>query len=80
MVEKQDAISPLADPVVGEIFDGVENAEFAAETLISSILAEDGVKIGKVIALTPHLALMALIIIHHIFPIFDFLFELLNSL
>jgi predicted transposase/invertase (TIGR01784 family) len=53
MSNKTDAMSPLADPVVGAIFDGVENAGLAAQSLVGSILAEDGVKIGKVTAVTP---------------------------
>jgi predicted transposase/invertase (TIGR01784 family) len=53
MSKKTDAMSPLADPVVGAIFDGVENAGLAAQSLVGSILAEDGVKIGKVTAVTP---------------------------
>jgi predicted transposase/invertase (TIGR01784 family) len=50
---KQVAMSPLADPVVGAIFDSVENAGLAAQSLVGSILAEDGIKIGKVTAVTP---------------------------
>ncbi|MDR0946787.1 MAG: Rpn family recombination-promoting nuclease/putative transposase [Ruminococcus sp.] len=53
MSEKLEAMSPLADPVIGAIFDSVENAGLAAQSLIGSILAEDGVKIGKVINVTP---------------------------
>jgi predicted transposase/invertase (TIGR01784 family) len=50
---KQVAMSPLADPVVGAIFDSVENAGLAAQSLVGSILAEDGIKIGRVISITP---------------------------
>jgi predicted transposase/invertase (TIGR01784 family) len=50
---KQVAMSPLADPVVGAIFDSVENAGLAAQSLVGSILAEDGIKIGKVKSVTP---------------------------
>jgi predicted transposase/invertase (TIGR01784 family) len=52
-MNKQVAMSPLADPVVGAIFDSVENAGLAAQSLVGSILAEDGIKIGRVISLTP---------------------------
>jgi predicted transposase/invertase (TIGR01784 family) len=53
METKQVAMSPLADPVVGAIFDSVENAGLAAQSLVGSILAEDGIKIGKVKSVTP---------------------------
>jgi predicted transposase/invertase (TIGR01784 family) len=53
MEERQEALSPLADPVVGAIFDSVENAGLAAQSLVGSILAEDGVKIGNIISVTP---------------------------
>jgi predicted transposase/invertase (TIGR01784 family) len=53
MSKNTEAMSPLADPVVGAIFDGVENAGLAAQSLVGSILAEDGVIIGKVTAVTP---------------------------
>jgi predicted transposase/invertase (TIGR01784 family) len=53
MSEKTVAMSPLADPVVGAIFSNVESAGLAAQSLVGSILAEDGVKIGKVKSVTP---------------------------
>jgi predicted transposase/invertase (TIGR01784 family) len=53
MSEKQQALSPLADPVVGAIFDSVENAGLAAQSLVGSILAEDGIKIKRIISVTP---------------------------
>jgi hypothetical protein len=53
MENKQAAMSPLADPVVGAIFDGVENAGLAAQSLIGSILEAEGIKIGNVISVTP---------------------------
>jgi predicted transposase/invertase (TIGR01784 family) len=53
MNEKFTAMSPLADPVVGAIFSNVESAGLAAQSLVGSILAEDGIKIGKVKSVTP---------------------------
>jgi predicted transposase/invertase (TIGR01784 family) len=53
MDRKYEAMSPLADPVVGAIFSSVESAGLAAQSLVGSILAEDGVKIGKVKSVTP---------------------------
>lgn len=53
MRNKQNPLSPLADPVVAAVFDSVENAGEAAASLAGSILAEDGIKIGKVIEVTP---------------------------
>jgi predicted transposase/invertase (TIGR01784 family) len=47
------ALSPLADPVVAAIFSDVESAGLAAESLIGAVLAKDGVKIGKVVSVTP---------------------------
>ncbi|MDR0991852.1 MAG: Rpn family recombination-promoting nuclease/putative transposase [Ruminococcus sp.] len=52
MENKQPAMSPLADPIVGAIFESVEKAGLAAQSLVGSILAEDGIKIGKVKAVT----------------------------
>jgi predicted transposase/invertase (TIGR01784 family) len=50
---KPIAMSPLADPVVGAIFDNVQNAGLAAASLVGAILIQDGIKIGKVISVTP---------------------------
>jgi hypothetical protein len=36
--EHTEAWSPLADPVVSAIFDSVENAGLAAQSLVESIL------------------------------------------
>jgi hypothetical protein len=46
-------MSPLADPVVGEIFSGMEQAGLAAESLVGSILSEGGYTLGKVIDVVP---------------------------
>ncbi|MDR1247057.1 MAG: PD-(D/E)XK nuclease family transposase [Clostridiales Family XIII bacterium] len=46
-------LSPLADPVVEEIYKDEEVAGLAAESFISAVLAECGEKFGNVIELTP---------------------------
>jgi predicted transposase/invertase (TIGR01784 family) len=46
-------MSPLADPVVGAIFSGMEQAGLAAESLVGSILSEGGYTLGKVIDVVP---------------------------
>jgi predicted transposase/invertase (TIGR01784 family) len=46
-------MSPLADPVIGAIFDNVQNAGLAASSLVGAILSKDNVTIGKVISVTP---------------------------
>jgi predicted transposase/invertase (TIGR01784 family) len=50
-------MSPLADPVVGAIFNNVEHAGLAAKSLVGSILSEDGdgYTIGKVISVIPQM-------------------------
>jgi hypothetical protein len=48
-----EVMSPLADPVVEEIYKDEEVAGFAAESFISAVLAECGEKFGTVIELTP---------------------------
>jgi predicted transposase/invertase (TIGR01784 family) len=47
------ALSPLADPVVAAIFSDVQSSGLAVESLIGAVLAKDGVKIGKVVSVTP---------------------------
>jgi predicted transposase/invertase (TIGR01784 family) len=46
-------MSPLADPVVGAIFNNVEQAGLAAQSLVGSILAAEGIEIGTVVSVTP---------------------------
>ena len=46
-------LSPLADPVVEEIYKDEVVAGLAAESLIGAVLAECGERFGKVIELTP---------------------------
>jgi predicted transposase/invertase (TIGR01784 family) len=53
MEEIQEALSPLADPVVSAIFDSVENAGLAAQSLVENILKSEGVKVGNIISVTP---------------------------
>ncbi|MDR0986400.1 MAG: Rpn family recombination-promoting nuclease/putative transposase [Ruminococcus sp.] len=53
MEERPIALSPLADPVVGAIFDSVENAGLAAQSLVESVLKSEGVKLGNIISVTP---------------------------
>jgi predicted transposase/invertase (TIGR01784 family) len=53
MAEKRMFMSPLADPVVSAIFNNVEQAGLAAQSLVGSILESEGIKIGKVISVTP---------------------------
>jgi predicted transposase/invertase (TIGR01784 family) len=50
-------MSPLADPVVGAIFNNVEHAGLAARSLVGSILSEDenGYSIGKVTSVIPQM-------------------------
>jgi predicted transposase/invertase (TIGR01784 family) len=48
-------MSPLADPVVGAIFNSVEHAGLAAKSLVGSILSEDGYTIGKVTSVIPQM-------------------------
>jgi hypothetical protein len=47
------ALSPLADPVVEEIYKDESVAGLAAESFIGAVLAECGEKFGTVIELTP---------------------------
>jgi predicted transposase/invertase (TIGR01784 family) len=47
------ALSPLADPVVAAIFSDVDSAGLAIQSFLGAALAEDGVRIGKVIEVTP---------------------------
>jgi hypothetical protein len=42
MKKKELFMSPLADPVIGAIFSGMEQAGLAAESLVGSILRENG--------------------------------------
>jgi predicted transposase/invertase (TIGR01784 family) len=56
--DKEIVMSPLADPVVGAIFDSVENAGLAAQSLVESILKSEGVKVGNIISITPQKVLM----------------------
>jgi hypothetical protein len=53
MKKKDLFMSPLADPVVGAIFSGMEQAGLAAESLVGSILRENGYTLGKVIDVVP---------------------------
>jgi hypothetical protein len=46
MEEKEIVMSPLADPVVGAIFDSVENAGLAAQSLVGKHPAVNGAKMA----------------------------------
>ncbi|MDR0948337.1 MAG: Rpn family recombination-promoting nuclease/putative transposase [Lachnospiraceae bacterium] len=46
-------MSPLDDPVLNAIFDNVKNAGLAAQSLVGSILQEDGHRIKRVISVVP---------------------------
>jgi hypothetical protein len=48
-----EVLSPLADPVVEEIYKDEGVAGLAAESFISAVLAECGERFGTVIELTP---------------------------
>jgi hypothetical protein len=50
---ERGVLSPLADPVVEEIYKDETVAGLAAESFISAVLAECGEKFGTVIELTP---------------------------
>jgi hypothetical protein len=50
---KDGALPPLADPVIAATFTNVEQAGLAAESLFGAILAEDKLKIGKIVSLIP---------------------------
>jgi predicted transposase/invertase (TIGR01784 family) len=52
MAEKM-FMSPLADPVVSAVFNNVEQAGLAAQSLVGSILEAEGISIGKVVSVTP---------------------------
>jgi predicted transposase/invertase (TIGR01784 family) len=53
MKNKQNPLSPLADPVVAAIFDSVEHAREAAKSLVGCILAEDGIIVDDIIDIIP---------------------------
>ncbi|MDR0948817.1 MAG: Rpn family recombination-promoting nuclease/putative transposase, partial [Lachnospiraceae bacterium] len=46
-------MSPLADPVVGAIFSSMEQAGLAAESLVGSILREEGYTLGQITNVVP---------------------------
>jgi hypothetical protein len=46
-------LSPLADPVVAAIFADADSSGLAAASLVGAILAEDGVRVGQVVSVTP---------------------------
>jgi predicted transposase/invertase (TIGR01784 family) len=49
---ENEAMSPIADPVFGAIFDSVEHAGLAAKSLFGSILAKDSINIKEVVSVT----------------------------
>ncbi|MDR0963436.1 MAG: Rpn family recombination-promoting nuclease/putative transposase [Clostridium sp.] len=46
-------MSPLDDPVLNAVFNDVEHAGLAAQSLVGNILLEDGIRIRKILSVTP---------------------------